>query len=174
MYSTPRRRTVIRAAAWTAPAVAAVTAAPAFAASNPSESVRYTLNVRRLGNGRAAFTVTNTSLTDTLIVEVRMPLSTTEATRNSGGYQPPVWTYSPAGTDWVFSATVLPQTTTDAILDVAWSLISGAGTYIVTTTAGGQARQTPIPWATGSAQRSARPSASPRQAATTPTPITLD
>lgn len=59
MNATPHRRTLIRAAAWTAPAVTAFAAAPAFAASGPARVTGTFATERRAGDVLQSGTVSS-------------------------------------------------------------------------------------------------------------------
>ena len=157
MTSPPSRRTVLRTAAWTAPAVAALSAAPALAASPGAAPIRVDVVGRR--NGGADYTVTNLRTAGgALAVRMIVPQSQPESTFDYGDTASD-WSVGGDGTSFFLDATVLPSATT-GVVTLNWTLRSGQGSYTVSTSADGQTVTTTLPWAAPAARRAPAPATS--------------
>ncbi|MFW6775201.1 hypothetical protein ACOACO_13025 [Nocardioides sp. CPCC 205120] len=144
MTPTPSRRTVLRATAWTAPAVAVAVAAPAYAASVAATFEPYT---EHLANGQARIGAVNLSPTDAVTVSAIVPMSSVTATSRWTSINYAGWEYAGSGTSHVFTATVAPGARGPA-LTVSWEAVSEDGRFEMTLTAPGQpAVAVVVPWA---------------------------
>lgn len=149
MTMTPSRRTVLRAAAWTAPAVTVVAAAPAFAASGGVEA--FTISTARNGsNGYAYITASNLSAVNSISVSVSLVYETATARRTTYS-RPGIWARSGTGNpSWVMTVNLAPQSSSASPLGVGWESLSGDGGYDITATSPGLTSQaTRVPWAAG-------------------------
>lgn len=140
--NTHSRRTLLHTTAWSVPAVALVSAAPAYAASVAS-SVRF--DVLQTGDGRADIVVTNLT-TEPVSVVVLLPLQQTEAFLSSISTDGS-WNGQFSGMDFVATVTVDPMSEA-GYLGFSWDLMSGDGLYTWTMTAGSDAPvAASLPWA---------------------------
>ncbi len=151
MTMTPSRRTVLRAAAWTAPAVTVVAAAPAFAASTGVEA--FTISTERPSDGRNGFvyiTARNLSSQNSISVSVELIYETSTARRTTYS-RPGIWARSGTGNpSWVMTVNLAPQSASAQPLGVGWDALSGDGGYDITATSPGLTSQaTRVPWAAG-------------------------
>ena len=150
MTSSPSRRAVLRTAAWTTPAIAVATAAPAFAASNPS-LFRVNIVGRRDGSVTANITnLTNQSIT----VRVVMAISQPQSNLSSISYSSSTFTITQEGSNVVMTATIAPSSTTTSFT-ISWSPTntSNAGNFTFTTSSGAQTVTTSLPYAAPAAMR---------------------
>lgn len=151
MTTTPSRRTILRSAAWTAPAVAVVAAAPAHAASvsHPTLST----SISRAGSGQASVSAT-LGPDATLPAVVTMTVAITTEFAGLLTISLDTWSseYLPGGS-FVFTRTISPGET--ALLGFYWYLQSGDGRIELAVTVDGAATDPiVIPWAAPGARRS--------------------
>lgn len=146
MTTTPSRRSVLRAAAWSAPAVAVVAAAPAHAASVGAAGYEFTWS--RPYDGGARIGVQNLSATTGIIVTLTVDRVTATARTGSWGYTPGL--IGPGGSTadaLVYRATLGPGQSSGNAIQGHWTLVSGDGALQVVGTAAGLAPVVlSLPW----------------------------
>ncbi|WP_043643977.1 hypothetical protein [Nocardioides alkalitolerans] len=146
--NTPSRRSVLRAAAWSAPAVAVVAAAPAYAASTGTEA--FELSTTRPSDGYAAITARNLSARNTISVSVTLPYESATARRTTYS-RPRIWVRSGTGDpSWVMTVTLAPLSQSASPLGVGWDALNGDGGYdIIGTSPGLTSQAVRVPWSSG-------------------------
>lgn len=105
----PSRRAVVRAAAWTAPAISIVAAAPAYAVSGGGATAASRGDSRRIDESvRFELSLTNTGLTD-LVSPYLVITSTDGSTVDLLPDENSNWTRS--GTTWTYNRSIAPNET---------------------------------------------------------------
>jgi hypothetical protein len=138
MTTTPSRRSVLRAAAWSAPAVAVVAAAPAHAASVTNGAFEITAS--RPYSGGAFIGVRNLSSVDSTVVTLTILEETATAKTGSWGYTPGLVVGQDDGLGAItFSTTLAPAQWTGNVIQMHWTNVSGDGALQVVGNATGLA-----------------------------------